>query len=66
VVGFDNIPLSGSRLISLTTINSSPKEMARVACRRMMDRIRTGALTPPIRDLMPVQLIRRDTSAAPR
>jgi LacI family transcriptional regulator len=65
VVGFDNIPLSGSRLISLTTINASAKEMARVACRRMMDRIRTGALTPPIRDVMPVQLVRRDTSAAP-
>ncbi len=66
VVGFDNIPLSGSRLISLTTINSSAKEMSRVTCRRMVDRIRTGALTPPTRDVMPVQLIRRDTSAAPR
>jgi LacI family transcriptional regulator len=66
VVGFDNIPLSGSRLISLTTINSSAKEMARVTCRRMVDRIRNGALTPPTRDVMPVQLIRRDTSAPPR
>ena len=65
VVGFDNIPLSGSRLISLTTINSSAKEMSRVTCRRMIDRIRTGALTPPVRDVMPVQLIRRDTSSSP-
>ena len=66
VVGFDNIPLSGSRLISLTTINSSAKEMSRVTCNRMIDRIRTGALTPPTRDVMPVQLVRRDTSAPPR
>lgn len=65
VVGFDNIPFSGSRLISLTTIDSSAKELSRVTCRRMVDRIRTGALTPPTRDVMPVQLIRRDTSAPP-
>lgn len=66
VVGFDNIPLAGSRLISLTTINSSAKDIARVACRRMLDRIRNGALTPTTRDVMPVELIRRDTSAPPR
>lgn len=66
VVGFDNIPLSGSRLISLTTIDSSAKELARVACRRMLDRIRNGVLTPATRDVMPVQLVRRDTSSAPR
>lgn len=65
VVGFDNIPFSGSRLISLTTIDSSAKELSRVTCRRMVDRIRTGTLTPPTRDVMPVQLIRRDTSAPP-
>lgn len=66
VVGFDNIPLSGSRLISLTTIDSPAKELARVACRRMLDRIRNGVLTPATRDVMPVQLVRRDTSAPPR
>jgi LacI family transcriptional regulator len=65
VVGFDDIPLSGSRLISLTTINSSAKDLARVACRRMVDRLRNGGLTPPTRDVMPVQLVRRDTSAPP-
>jgi LacI family transcriptional regulator len=65
VVGFDNIPLSGSRLIGLTTIDSSAKEMARVVCRRMLDRIRNGVLTPATRDVMPVHLIRRDTTAPP-
>lgn len=65
VVGFDNIPLAGSRLISLTTIDAPAKEMARVTCRRMVDRIRTGALTSPTRDILPVQLIRRDTSGPP-
>lgn len=65
VVGFDNIPLSGSRLIGLSTIDASAKEMSRVTCRRMVERIRTGALTPPTHDILPVQLIRRDTSAPP-
>lgn len=65
VVGFDNIPLAGSRLIGLSTIDASAKEMARVTCRRMVDRIRTGALTPPTRDILPVQFIRRETSAPP-
>lgn len=65
IVGFDNIPLSGSRLISLSTIDASAKEMSRVTCRRIVDRIRTGALTPPTHDILPVQLIRRDTSAPP-
>ena len=65
VVGFDNIPIAGSRLISLSTIDTSAKEMARVTCRRMVDRIRTGAMTPPTHDILPVQFIRRDTSSAP-
>ncbi len=65
VVGFDNIPLSGSRLIGLTTIDSSAKELARVVCRRMLDRIRNGVLTPVTRDVMPVHLIRRDTTSPP-
>ena len=65
VAGFDDVPLSGSRLINLTTIHNSAKEMARTACRRLVERIRTGALTPPTRDVMPTRLVRRDTTAAP-
>lgn len=65
VAGFDDLPLSGSRLISLTTIHNPVQELARVACRRMVDRMRTGPLTPATRDLMPVQLIRRESTAAP-
>jgi LacI family transcriptional regulator len=65
VAGFDDVPLSGSRLISLTTVHNPVKEMARTACRRMVERIRTGGLTPPTRDVMPTELIRRDTSAPP-
>lgn len=66
VAGFDDVPLSGSRLINLTTIHNPVKEMARTACRRMVERIRTGGMTPPTRDLMPTQLVRRDTSAPPQ
>ncbi len=66
VAGFDDVPLSGSRLISLTTIHNPAKEMARTVCRRMVERIRAGGLTPPTRDVMPTQLIRRNTSAPPQ
>lgn len=65
VAGFDDVPLSGSRLISLTTIHNPVKEMARTACRRMVERIRNGGLTPPTRDVLPTRLVRRDTSAPP-
>lgn len=65
VAGFDDVPLSGTRLISLTTVQNSVQEMARTACRRMVNRMRTGALTLPTRDVLPVQLIRRDTTAPP-
>ncbi len=65
VAGFDDLPLSSSRMISLTTIHNSVQEMARTACRRMVERIRTGGLTPPTRDVMPIQLVRRDTTAPP-
>lgn len=66
VTGFDDLPLSGTRLIRLTTIHNPVQDLARIACRRMVDRIRHGALTPPTRDLMPVQLVRRETTAPPR
>ena len=64
VAGFDDLPMSGSELISLTTIHNPANEMARTACRRMVERIRNGGLTPPTRDVMPVELVRRGTSAA--
>lgn len=63
VAGFDDVPLSGTRLISLTTVQNRAREMARTACRRMVDRIRYGSLIPLARDVMPIQLIRRDTTA---
>lgn len=65
VAGFDDLPLSGSRLISLTTIHNPVRDMARAACRRMVGRIRTGHLTQTTRDLMPVQLVRRGSTAVP-
>lgn len=65
VAGFDDLPLSASGLVSLTTVHNSAKEMARTACRRMVERIRNGGLVPTTRDVMPTRLIRRDTSAPP-
>lgn len=65
VTGFDDLPLSGTRLIGLTTVHNPVQDLARIACRRMVDRIRNGGLTPPTRDLLPVQLVRRETTAPP-
>lgn len=65
VTGFDDLPMSGTRLVRLTTIYNPVQDLARTACRRMVDRIRHGALTPSTRDLLPVQLVSRETTAPP-
>ena len=65
VVGFDDIPIAGSPLVRLTTIQHPVQEIARTAARRMVERIRNGALTPPLRDVLPTQLVRRDTTGPP-
>jgi LacI family transcriptional regulator len=63
VIGFDDVPLAGSPLIGLTTIQHPAKEMARTAVRRILDRIKNGPLAPVTRDVFPIQLVRRDTTA---
>jgi LacI family transcriptional regulator len=62
VAGFDDVQLSGTRLIGLTTIQCRTQEISRAACRRIIDRIKNGLLAPPSRDVMPVQLMRRNTT----
>ena len=62
VAGFDDVPLSGTNIISLTTVQNRAAEMSRATCRRIIDRLRNGSLSPPTRDVMPVQLMRRDTT----
>jgi LacI family transcriptional regulator len=64
VIGFDDIPLSGSPLIGLTTFRQPVQEMARTAARRLLERIHSRGVNPITRDVLPTQLIKR-RSAGP-
>jgi LacI family transcriptional regulator len=62
VIGFDDIPFAGSSLLSLTTIRQPVEAMARMAARRLVERIGAGAMTAAVHDLLPIHLIRRGTT----
>ena len=62
VVGFDDNPLSGSPLVSLTTIRQPVQMMARTAARRLLERIRAQNVLPVHKDVLPTELIQRKTS----
>ena len=62
VIGFDDIPLAGSPLLSLTTIRQPVEAMARTAARRLVGRIRGDRFSPATLDILPIQLIQRDTT----
>lgn len=62
IIGFDDIPLAGSPLIGLTSIRQPVEAMARTAARRLVERIRTGGVAAPVHDILPIQLVRRDST----
>lgn len=62
IVGFDDMPLAGSPLVALTSIRQPVAAMAHTAARRLIDRIRTGGIAAPTRDVLPVQLVCRETT----
>ncbi|HYF18517.1 MAG TPA: substrate-binding domain-containing protein, partial [Ramlibacter sp.] len=63
VIGFDDIPMAGSPLVNLTTIRQPVAAMARTAAARLVDRMKPGGqVLPVVRELLPIQLIRRDTT----
>ncbi|MDP3626436.1 MAG: LacI family DNA-binding transcriptional regulator [Hydrogenophaga sp.] len=62
VIGFDDIPLAGSPLLALTTIRQPVEAMARIAARRLVERIRGDRISPSTLDILPIQLIQRDTT----
>lgn len=62
VIGFDDIPLAGSPLIALTTIRQPVEAMARTAARRLVQRMQGDAFSPTRHDILPIQLIQRDTT----
>lgn len=65
VIGFDDIPLAGSPLIGLTTIRQPVRAMARTAAARLVERMRPGNVEGPMREVLPIELIRRSTTAVP-
>lgn len=65
IIGIDDMPLAGSPLVGLTSIRQPAEAMARTAARRLVERIRVGAAAAPVHDVLPIQLVRRD-STGPR
>lgn len=65
VVGFDDIPLAGSPLIGLTTIRQPVDTMARLAARRLVERMQLRGPAQPTRDILPIHLVQRASTARP-
>jgi LacI family transcriptional regulator len=65
VIGFDDMPMASSPLVGLTSIRQPVEAMARLAAKRLVQRMRDGNIAPPIRDVLPIELLRRDTTAKP-
>lgn len=65
VIGFDDIPLAGSPLVNLTTIRQPVDSMARTAASLLVERMRPGSISSPAREVLPIQLVRRSTTAEP-
>ncbi|AJW97117.1 periplasmic binding s and sugar binding domain of LacI family protein [Burkholderia gladioli] len=66
IIGFDDMPLAGSPLIALTSIRQPVESMARTAARRVVERIRAVGLGAPAHDVLPIQLVRRETTGPVR
>ncbi|HSW18131.1 MAG TPA: LacI family DNA-binding transcriptional regulator [Ramlibacter sp.] len=66
VIGFDDMPLAGTHMLSLTTIRQPVEAMARTAARRLVECM-NGKIPPAaVHDIMPIHLIqRRTTGPAP-
>jgi len=62
VIGFDDIPIAGWEMIQLTTVRQPIAEMAHMAARRLIERIRSGNEDPPRHDRLPVSLVQRNTT----
>ena len=66
VIGFDDVPLAGSPLLALTTIRQPVEAMARTAARRLVARMQGDSFAPATLDILPIQLIQRETTGPVR
>lgn len=66
VIGFDDIPMASWEMVQLTTVRQPITEMAHIAAQRLVERIRDKTISAPRHDVLPVDLIRRRTTAPPR
>ncbi|HEY3503822.1 MAG TPA: LacI family DNA-binding transcriptional regulator [Actinocatenispora sp.] len=64
VVGFDDIHLAGYLRPTLTTVRQDTALLGRRAAAALLDRIGTDA--PPIREVVPVELFVRESTAPPK
>lgn len=62
IIGFDDMPMAGSPLVGLTSIRQPVEAMARTAARRIVERIRAGGMGAPMHDVLPIQLVRREST----
>ncbi len=66
IIGFDDMPLSGTHMVSLTTIRQPVEAMGRTAARRLIYRM-NGKIPPaPAHDILPIHLIQRRTTGPVR
>lgn len=64
IIGFDNIEMSGLISPPLTTIDTNPVAVGRIAVRTLLDRVKDPSL-PFMQHLLPSNLVARGSVAAP-
>ncbi len=65
VIGFDDMPMASSPLVGLTSIRQPVEAMARLVAKRLVARMQEPGLTAPTRDVLPIELLRRESTAPP-
>lgn len=63
VVGFDDIDMSEHYVPSLTTIRQDRVRLGRTAAAQLLERLRGPAPSPPVEELLPVELVVRGSTA---
>jgi DNA-binding LacI/PurR family transcriptional regulator len=65
VVGFDDLIMSGLGRIALTTVRQPKRQLAQVAVSDLIERINGDMDAAPVRHVVPVELVVRDSTSRP-